>query len=287
MALPLALAGQMGGAIFCAVKHFLARAARRYPPHWPGAFALARTAGYIPVTIRGQNFRCDPYHVGQWGWIASGDWEPETFDVFDRYLTRESVYYDVGAWIGPTVLYAARRVREVYAFEPDPTAYSYLLMNLRLNQVANVHPANIALMPEDGSIQMASFGTEAGDSMTSALKSGGVGSTTALGLSWATWQRLTCAPAPTFVKMDIEGAEFSLVPSLYDLFATQRPLLYLSTHAPYLPVAERVRKLTILRDGLTMYRNCLDEHMQPVSHDELLSLATQGNFRSFLFADAE
>lgn len=271
--------------MFAAMRNFLARAARRYPVHWRGAFALSRAVGYSQITIRGQNFHCDPYHLNLWALIASGNWEPETFDLFDRYLTRESIYYDIGAWIGPTVLYAARKVREVYAFEPDHTAYSYLLMNLRLNGVANTQAFNVALMPEDGSIQMASFGGVAGDSQTSVLKSEGGGRTTALGLSWATWQRLTGAPNPTFVKMDVEGAEFSLVPGLHDLFRTHRPTLYLSTHAPYLPERERVRQLTILRDGLVMYRTCMDEHLCIVPHDELLSTATQGQFRAFLFTN--
>ena len=245
---------------------------------------MSRAAGCAPITIRGRHFKCDPDHLGLWRWIAGGSWEPRTLDVFDRYLTSESIYYDIGAWIGPTVLYASRTAREVYAFEPDPTAYSYLLTNLRLNDVTNAHTFNIALMPEDGSVAMASFGGEAGDSQTSVLKSGGGGSTTALGLSWTTWQSLTRAPNPTFIKMDVEGAEFRLLPKLCDLFERHRPTLYLSTHAPYLPEIERVRELTSLRDSLSMYRTCMDDNLRAVSPDELLSPATQSRFRTFLFS---
>lgn len=266
-----------------AMKGLLIGAAEKYPPHWPGAYALSRAAGCAPITIRGRPFRCDPDHLALWKWIATGSWEPRTLDVFDRYLNRESIYYDIGAWIGPTVLYASQTVREVYAFEPDPTAYSYLLMNLRLNGITNAHPFNIALMPEDGCVPMASFGGEAGDSKTSVLKSGGGGSTTALGLSWATWQCLTRAPNPTFVKMDVEGAEFGLLPKLRDLLEAHRPTLYLSTHAPYLAESDRMRELTALRDSLSMYQTCLDDDLSAVTHEELLSPATQNKFRTFLF----
>jgi len=35
----------------------------------------------------------------EWFWpgFASGDWEPDTFKAFDRFLTRDSVYVDIGA----------------------------------------------------------------------------------------------------------------------------------------------------------------------------------------------
>lgn len=244
---------------------------------------MSRAAGCAPITIRGRHFKCDPDHLSLWKWIAGGSWEPRTLDVFDRYLNNESIYYDIGAWIGPTVLYASRTVREVYAFEPDPTAYSYLLTNLRLNQVTNAHPFNIALRPEDGSVAMASFGGKAGDSQTSVLKPRGGGSTTALGLSWTTWRSLTRAPSPTFIKMDVEGAEFRLLPTLGEVLERDRPTLCLSTHAPYLAESERVRELTALRQSLSMYRTCMDDDLRAVSPDELLSPATQSRFRTFLF----
>jgi FkbM family methyltransferase len=256
---------------------------RKYPVDWPGGVAIGRALGDEPVRMHGQQFRCDPYHPSFWRWVDSGNWEPETFRVFDRFIARGSVMYDIGAWIGPTSLYASRTARMVYCFEPDPTAYSYLLMNLRLNAASNIQPFNIALMPQDGSIQMASFGAAGGDSGTSVLKTTGPGSTTALGLSYGTWQRLTNAPLPDFVKIDVEGAEFSLVPALSDSLLASQPTVYLSTHAPYLAAEERTQNLQALLDALQRYPVVLDETLQPVDRKELLSGKTQNEFRSFVF----
>jgi hypothetical protein len=61
------------------------------------------------------------------------NWEESTFTIFDRFLNTNSSYLDVGAWIGPTILYGAQKAEHVYAIEPDPVAYQELTRNLQLN----------------------------------------------------------------------------------------------------------------------------------------------------------
>jgi FkbM family methyltransferase len=49
------------------------------------------------------------------------------FDLADK------VVVDLGAFVGDTALYYAHQGARVYAYEPNPTNYSYLLTNLTLN----------------------------------------------------------------------------------------------------------------------------------------------------------
>ena len=49
-----------------------------------------------------------------WRRVGSGLWEPQTFEVFERFLRPDRSYVDIGAWIGPTVLYGAMLSRRAH-----------------------------------------------------------------------------------------------------------------------------------------------------------------------------
>ena len=86
-----------------------------------------------------------------------------------KFLNDDSIYCDVGAWIGPTVIYAAKICKQVICFEPDPIAYRYLRWNIELNKLTNVTSYSLALSDRNAVQRISSFGGEFGDSTTSLL----------------------------------------------------------------------------------------------------------------------
>src|SRR5918994_6819920 len=64
-----------------------------------------------------------------------GFWERETFNVIDKFVTKGHTFIDVGAWIGPTVLYGVHRAARAFAFEPDPVAFPELEANAKANGI--------------------------------------------------------------------------------------------------------------------------------------------------------
>ncbi len=88
--------------------------------------ALYRIRGQYDGRLADEAFRLDPYHSKFWRRATSGQWEPETLAVLRDHLDRDHDYLDIGAWIGPTVLYGARKARHVWCFEPDPVAFRHL-----------------------------------------------------------------------------------------------------------------------------------------------------------------
>lgn len=172
-------------------------------------------------------------NVELWKKVGSDQWEPGTFAVFDRFIDSETVYLDIGAWIGTTVLYASQRAKMSYAFEPDPVA----CRELRLNVAANAHNPAMARLEvreqaiglEDGSLTLAAQG-RGGDSCSSVLPGGD-------GAAWQVTSRrldsfLTSFDheARFFLKVDIEGAEYELIPTLRSVFAERDVDLLLSLH---------------------------------------------------------
>ena len=66
-------------------------------------------------------------------------WEPDTFHILEHYKTnKNSVYIDIGAWIGPTVLYSANIYNKVIAIEPDKIAIERLEQNMSCNNFNNI-----------------------------------------------------------------------------------------------------------------------------------------------------
>lgn len=218
-----------------------------------------RTRGYQTITLGGARVRTDPDHIGFWRDVSRGRWEPDTFRFLEQALPPGSVLVDIGAWIGPTTLFAAQRCRHVYAFEPDPDAYRYLLWNLKLNAAAHVVPFHAALGTETGLRRLWGAEGRLGTSTSSLLPATGQPSIAVAAISWADWMAQVRPGRIDAIKMDIEGGEFELIPALREYLAAERPALHLSLHATRLPDAEREAALDRLLRILSMYPDWRDE----------------------------
>jgi FkbM family methyltransferase len=187
-------------------------------------------------------------HRAFWDRLAQGHWEPQTFAVFDRFLSGSHSYLDVGAWIGPTILYGAQRAHVGYAIEPDPVARHELELNLALNPkiATRVVVSGLCVASQSGPVELhaggmyASSGSRFGDSMTSLLPAADGGAAAVLAADGITLEEFSeryevrdC----NFIKMDVEGAEFSILCTHRDYWRRTRPTLYVSFHAP--PAARR------------------------------------------------
>lgn len=90
--------------------------------------------GALQISVGGQSFQVvSAHHPKLWDKVNAGVWEPDTFVVLDHMLSEGTPYVDCGAWIGPTVLYAACKGAAITAFECDPVAIRRLKENLALN----------------------------------------------------------------------------------------------------------------------------------------------------------
>ena len=237
------------------------------------ARAWMRARGVASTRIRGVPFRVDPYHISFWSDVANGRWEPDTLEALDRHLRPESTYVDVGAYIGPMVLLAARRCRKVYCFEPDPDAFQFLAWNLRLNDLRNVVPFCMALTGTSGMKVMGSPDRMLGTTKTSELHASAGNSIEVPGISWSDWRQLTGSGPIDAIKIDIEGGEFDLLPTLSEFLRESRPFLLLSIHGTFLPEDERGARLDPLLAAVAHYASCRDERGQRLSAPEIKAIA--------------
>lgn len=212
--------------------------------------AWYRVRGWYPVRIAGRTFRCDPDHISFWSKVDAGTWEPQTFTILDSILDPGGTHLDIGAWIGPTVLYAAHRAEKVFCLEPDRVAYMYLLANLKLNKLDNVIAFNMAVSDKSGLARMASPRGKRGDSMTSLLYPQGDYGMDVVVIAWQQWLELAEYQVFSSIKIDIEGGEFALLPAMQSYLQRHKPVLYLSLHPHLLPTTQRQLEMARLVDLL-------------------------------------
>jgi FkbM family methyltransferase len=81
---------------------------------------------------------------------AGGVFDPEVVDVVMRYLNKESVVLDVGAFFGQMSILFAQLSKKVYSFESNPFLFRLLERNIQENQVENVVPFPGAIWEECG-----------------------------------------------------------------------------------------------------------------------------------------
>ena len=186
----------------------------------------------LAITVEGSGVHVEAgKNDAFWTRFQSGVWEPDTLAVFRRYLDKCHSYIDIGAWVGPTLLQGCQLARRAFGIEPDPIAFSELKRNMQNNPdiTGNVELFNICIAPHSGKVSFGSRG-DGGDTMSSLLFSGGKTSWTVDGLSFADWVASAGIDDCNFIKMDIEGGEYSVLPTMREYLERLRPTVLLSLH---------------------------------------------------------
>lgn len=159
-----------------------------------------------------------------WPMWADGRWEDDTHQIIAEHAAGTARYVDIGAWVGPTVLWAAEAGAELIdAYEPDPIACGVLRANVALNRLpVTVHGAAVTVDGDPVGFSSPDWGES-----TSGI---GRGDSTITVRA----ERLSAAvEGATFVKIDTEGAEASYLSEAAGVLHGLGCPVLLSLHVPY------------------------------------------------------
>jgi FkbM family methyltransferase len=208
--------------------------------------------------------------------IHNGNWEEETFNVLDEYQNKEKIYLDIGSWVGPTVLYSADKFKHIYSFEPDPIAVETLEKNISINNFQNITVIKKAISNKNGNCDFGGNG-ELGNSMSTLLVGlenkeeffNGYGEENQFLSKEIRKQDVINIESITIehflkeynldpkniglIKIDIEGGEIIVVPSIKTFLEKYKPNLYISLHYVFLKQNQINEILKILFD---IYDEC-------------------------------
>ena len=163
--------------------------------------------------------------------------EYSTLQLFSNLLKQGNTILDVGANSGLYSIFYSKRVGEegcVYAFEPDPNTYTFLLENLKLNECKNVSTYDFALSNKESLVEMISYNPEdlnlklQGDSFKY-MQEVSIGSE-ATGNGMKAYklddlEEIRCISKIDFIKIDVEGAELLVLQGGLNTIQKHRPVI--------------------------------------------------------------
>ena len=173
-------------------------------------------------------------------------WEEQTFLVFLTYVPSHSYYVDFGTWIGPTLFYAAQLVDKSFGIEADPVAFASVSTTLKLNQdkswgkKVTIQPGGVG----PGSDEHIAATAVPMKSASAGNSCSGMGKKVSCGDAAQKWDVFTYSlpalfahwkidPWNSFIKVDVEAFECTLVPSWIQWIRklSSKPTFYISFHA--------------------------------------------------------
>jgi len=168
------------------------------------------------------------------GTYFEGGGEPEVQAALRRYLRPGMIFYDIGSNIGFFSLLAARIVGKdgrVIAFEADPEIAARLSENIARNDFHAISVEEKAVWSERGAVFFART-----DPATSPDR--GLGHVVANGAddtirvdAVSLDEYVRTAPAPDFLKCDVEGAEVEVFRGAQRLLTEKRPVVLCEMHS--------------------------------------------------------
>lgn len=199
-----------------------------------------------------------------WFWkeFNTGEWEPTTLEVFDRFLRCGGALLDLGSWIGPTVLYADYvGAASVVAVEGNRASHKQLAANV---EDLRVDVQTIPVLLGDG--RAVRFGPEAGRSDTSSasrvwndgMKDRLTTPLKELGLDLGSF---------SLVKIDIEGSERAI---LEYVKKEVRCPIWLSLHGSMMTTVDKVWVASLLLGWAS------DHSVQRVLNGETFTILLEG-----------
>jgi FkbM family methyltransferase len=221
------------------------------------------------VHVDGREFRVARNSF--WEWFEEG-WEPETLSVFQRYLNHGGTFVDVGAYVGPTVLYAAAAgATRIEAVEANPVTFRLLESTLEYNAIAmpptRLHFRCISTVDNE-EVQMSAGGPV--DSTSSSINNGeALLEWTVPSILLSTFLRETGFAGNGLVKIDIEGAESVITEDIRKVGEYPQTAVHLSLHPPFWGDKDGAASAIL---NMTRQFDVFDVEGSPLSRETLQSM---------------
>jgi hypothetical protein len=132
-------------------------------------------------------------------------WNNEMFEIFDKYLSVDKIFIDIGGWIGATSMYCSRKSKHIYAIEADITSFNDMKSKLKANCANNYTLINKAIYNIDNSYILIDTIT-----LETTIKKYNID---VIDIS--------------LIKVDIKGKEENILNSLYDIHTNYNIPIYI------------------------------------------------------------
>lgn len=157
--------------------------------------------------------------------------------VFRHFISSGSVVFDVGANIGMYTIFSARLAGpkgRVYAFEPTKDSFKNLLSNIILNKVDNVTPIFSAVSDKNTLVEFVDhFQSKEQNHLATSAELGSKKTLKTLATRLDAFIDTYEIQQIDFLKIDVEGAELSVLKSLGDKISSVAIIFFESSSRMY------------------------------------------------------
>lgn len=163
-----------------------------------------------------------------------GETESEVQRILEARLHSGMVFYDLGANIGLFTLLAARLVGasgKVFSFEPDPEVALRLRRNIERNGFQNITLVETGVWSASGQINFVTADPSSPDRGIGKFVAGEGGSSGKPIECVSLDDFMSSAPAPDWIKCDVEGAEVEVFHGAEKLLGSHRPWIICEMHS--------------------------------------------------------
>jgi len=158
-----------------------------------------------------------------------GNYEPTETQYLRQVIREHDICVDVGANIGyySTLMASLAHQGQIHAFEPDPTSYAMLQLNVRLNRLSNVVLNQKALGEQSGEVPFVLASDRAFSGLMDTGRKPVERITNVTLTTLDQYLRETGLERIDFLKADVEGAEGAVVRGARGIFESpdKRPRL--------------------------------------------------------------
>lgn len=180
------------------------------------------------IAWRGHRLRVVDSQRSFWDKVDAGSWEPETQAFLAERIRPETVFIDLGAWIGPTTLIAASLGARVVAFEPNPDAREIMRRSVEASGLADrVLLVPNAIWKHSGTEALSVGRASSGASLIVKRRRH---SSVPVECKQAAFLDQFIVPGVALIKMDIEGAEYDVLSDVADVALPRKADILVSTH---------------------------------------------------------
>jgi FkbM family methyltransferase len=179
------------------------------------------------VKINKFDFNINDGHEWYWSSFNKNHNENFIYDSIDKSF-ETSMFWDIGAWVGPVSLYASKIFNKVIAFEPDFIANQKLLQNIKDNNITNIEILSEGVYKEKTELF---FGEGVCD------RGGSTSSINSEKNNFAKIKTITLEECverfgtPDLCKIDIEGGEEYIID---DLIKYKFKRIFIEIHPPHM-----------------------------------------------------
>lgn len=171
--------------------------------------------------------------------VEYGEWSHGEINLLERFIKPGMKVLDVGANVGTHTLAFSKAVGpngSVLAFEPQPTVFGLLTVNLIENSALNVLAFNAAAGNAAGWIDLPSINYTKPNNY-GALQMGSFfinneNEVNRIPIPVHRLDDLKAAEAANLIKIDVEGMETAVLEGAHDLIMKSRPILFVENELP-------------------------------------------------------